>query len=137
MASTISFGQKIKENQVSQAIKSKFTSAYPQAKNVKWEKEKGNIEAEFSMNGITNSVVFDSNANILEKETEIKIDQLPNEAKAYVTKNYPGQKIKEAAKMVDAKNVIKFEAEIKGADLIFDANGKFIKKVIEKEDKED
>ena len=55
----------------------------------------------------------------------------------YIGKNYAGQKIKEAAKIVDSKKVTTYEAEVKEGDLIFDANGKFLKKVVEAKDKGD
>jgi hypothetical protein len=60
---------------------------------------------------------------------EIKIDELPANAKAYVAKHYAGQKIKEAAKITDSKGVVTYEAEVKGKDLIFDNTGKFLKEV--------
>jgi len=53
----------------------------------------------------------------------------------YVIKNYLGSKIEEAAKITDAAGKITYEAEIeKGKEeieLIFDANGQFIKKMVE------
>lgn len=49
----------------------------------------------------------------------------------YVKTNYKGQSVKEVAKITDAKVTVTYEAEIKGMDLLFDANGKFIKEVKE------
>jgi hypothetical protein len=54
---------------------------------------------------------------------------LPASIADYVAKNYKGEKIKEAAKLKMANGDINYEAEVKGMDLIFDANGKFIKSV--------
>jgi hypothetical protein len=42
-------------------------------------------------------------------------------------KNYPGTKVEEAAKIVKANGDINYEAEVHHKDVIFDANGKFIK----------
>ena len=47
----------------------------------------------------------------------------------YVKTNYKGQSVKEAAKITDGKATITYEAEIKGMDLLFDNNGKFIKEI--------
>lgn len=63
----------------------------------------------------------------METEIEIKVDALPANAKEYVSKNYAGQKIKEATKITDNKGVVTYEAEIKGKDLILDSNGNLIK----------
>jgi len=44
-------------------------------------------------------------------------------------KNIRAKKIKEAAKITDAKGVVTYEAEVTGKDLIFDASGKFLKEI--------
>jgi len=106
---------------------------YPNAKEIKWEKENGNYEAEFEVEETDYSLLIDVSGKILETEIEIKVDALPANAKAYISKNYAGQKIKEATKITDYKGVVTYEAEIKGKDLIFDSNGNFIKEKTEQE----
>lgn len=120
------------------AVKASFAKLYPNVSKVKWGKEDANYEAGFEMNKIEMSCLFDASGNLLETETEIETSALPKGVSEYVTKNYAGQKIKEAAKIVDAKNVTTYEAEVKAGDLIFDSNGNFIKKVVENDkDKDD
>jgi hypothetical protein len=63
----------------------------------------------------------------METEVEIEINQLPRGIEEYVKTNYKGQSIKGAAKITAANGTVTFEAEIKGKDLIFDSNAKFIK----------
>jgi hypothetical protein len=53
---------------------------------------------------------------------------LPKSVTPYVAVNYKGAQIKEAGRVTDAAGRTLYEAEIKGVDLIFDENGKFIKK---------
>jgi hypothetical protein len=60
---------------------------------------------------------------------EIELNQLPKGVLEYVKANYKGQKVKEAAKITDAKGTVTYEAEIKGMDILFDSNGKFIKEI--------
>lgn len=81
------------------------------------------------MNKTEQSVLFDAQGNLLETEVEIKLTQLPKGVLEYVKANYKGQKVKEAAKISDAKGTLTYEAEIKGMDLLFDSNGKFIKEI--------
>lgn len=110
-------------------VKAKFASLYPNVSKVKWVKEDTNYEAEFDLNKTEMSCLFDANGNVLETETEIAITALPKAVSDYTAKNYPGQNIKEASKIVDSKNGITYEAELKGVgDLIFDEKGNFIKK---------
>jgi hypothetical protein len=119
------------------AVKASFTKLYPSVTKVKWGKEDANWEAEFDMNKVEMSCLFDATGNLLETESEIEISALPKGVAEYITKNYSGQKIKEASKIVDAKKVTTFEAEVKEGDLIFDANGSFLKKVVEQKKDED
>lgn len=121
--------QKVSDKEVPAEVKSALQKSHPKAKDLKWEKEKGNYEAGFEVGETDYSVLIDASGKILETEVEIKIDELPANAKAYVAKHYAGQKIKEAAKITDSKGVVTYEAEVKGKDLIFDNTGKFLKEV--------
>ena len=108
-------------------VKTKFATLYPKAEKPKWSKEGENYEANFEDNEVEMSIVFNATGDVLETETELSVSQLPQSVTDYCTKTFPGKKIKEAAKLVDSKGVVTYEAEIGGADQIFDSNGNFIK----------
>ncbi len=127
MISTLTFSQKLQVKNVPSSVKATFQKQYPNAKEVKWEQEERKFEASFNINKIANSVLFDSNGNILETEVEIGVDHLPKNILEYVNAKYKGKKIKEAAMITDDKGAVKYETEINGFDLLFDAAGKFIK----------
>lgn len=114
-----------KYNNIPDVVKRVLAKNYPNAKSVKWDKEDANFEASFKMNDLDNSILFDVKGNVLESEVAIK--ELPKNVLEYLNKNYPNQKVVESAKITNAKGVVTYEAEIKGKDLIFDANGKFLK----------
>lgn len=116
------------------AVKASFEKLYPNATKVKWGKEDTNYEAEFEVNKVEMSCLFDATGKLLETESEIEISALPEKISDYVAKNYAGEKIKEASKIIDSKNITTYEAEVKEGDLVFDAGGNFIKKVVEKKD---
>ena len=122
-----SFAQKMKEADVPATVKTAFTKQYPAIKDAKWEMEDGKYEAGFDLNKVETSVLLDATGNIIEIETEIAVSALPKTISDYCTKTYTGKTIKEASKIVDAKGVITYEAEINKMDVLFDANGKFIK----------
>jgi len=119
--------QKLNSAQVPPVVKASFAKAYPAAKTVKWEKEKGDFEAGFKQGGNEISAIFKADGTQLESELEIKIISLPAPALAYVKQNYKGAAIKEAAKITKANGEVNYEAEVKGKDLLFDSTGKFIK----------
>ncbi len=117
--------QKVSDKVVPVAVKSSLQKKYPNAKGLKWERERGNYEAGFEVATTGYSVLIDASGKILETEVEIQKDELPANTKAYVAKYYAGQKIKETAKITDDKGMVTYEVEVKGKDLIFDNSGKF------------
>lgn len=133
--------QKMKEADVPKAVLTSFQENFKGAKVEKWEKEEGNFEAEFDLNKTETSALFSAEGKLLETETEIALSALPAAIKDYISKNYAGFKIEEAAKIVDNKGITTYEAEVeKGKeefDLIFDDKGGFLKKEVENEDKDD
>ena len=129
LVSIATFAQKIDGSKVPATAQATFSKNFPGIKDVKWEKEKGNYEANFKQDDQKMSAVFDANGGLLETETGIAISDLPAGVAEYVAKNYKGEKIKEAAKLKMANGDTNYEAAVKGKDLIFDAKGNFIKAV--------
>jgi hypothetical protein len=120
--------QKVTEADVPAAVKTEFKSLYADVKEVKWEKEKGNYEANFSQNKTEMSVTIDAKGKLLETETTIASSTLPKAAADYMAKNLPGKKIKEASMIKDAAGKITYEAEVDEVDYKFDAQGNFLSK---------
>lgn len=137
MISLAACAQKVKESDVPAVVKDAFKKAYKDVKEVKWEKEGANFEAEFDVGETDQSVAFDATGQVIETEIEIKVEELPTGVKDYVAKNYKDTKIKEATKITDSKGTVTYEAEIKDKDLIFDTNGKFIKEEVDTHEDKD
>lgn len=134
--------QKLKEAEVPKAVVSSFQSHFKGAKLESWDKEKnGEYEAGFKMNKVEMSANFSADGKLMETEEEIASSALPKSVSDYVTKNYAGSKIDEAAKITDADGKVSYEAEVKKGkeemDLIFDDKGSFVKKVVETHDEKD
>lgn len=129
MSVSLGFAQKISESEVPVAVKSALKKQYPNATNIKWNKENNDFEASFDSNKTDTSILFDATGKIVETEVEIEMKELPNGIVEYVKTHYKGSTIKEAAKITDANGTVTYEAAIKGMDLIFDTKGKFLKEV--------
>jgi len=114
--------QKINGAKVPAPVKAAFQKAHPAVK-VTWEMEQANYEAGFSLNGKETSEVYTPGGALLETESSIKSSELP----AAVLARLKGKKIAEAAKITKADGTIWYEAEVKGKDLLFDANGNTVK----------
>jgi hypothetical protein len=120
--------QDIKTSAVPAVVKEALTRKYPNASKVSWEKENGNYEANWGgRSGEDTSVQFTPAGKFVEEVNAIAVNQLPSAVAVYVKAHYRGARIKEAGKVTNASGQHFFEAEIKGKDLIFDEQGKFVK----------
>lgn len=119
--------QSLKTKDVPAAVQTAFAAKFSNATGVNWSLEDGKYEAGFEAAEQETSALFDAQGNLLETETEIGVDALPAPVAAAVAQMYPGKKIKEAAQITHADGSVTYEAEVHGKDLIFDANGNFLK----------
>ena len=109
-------------------VKTALKQKYPEAKNVGWEKENVNYEANWGgKSGEDNSVQFTPSGNFMEIVKAIPVNQLPPNVAGYVKQHYNGTKVTEAGRVTDAKGDLSYEAEVKGKDVIFDKKGNFVK----------
>lgn len=112
-----------------ESAKAAFAKAYPNATKVKWEKEDGNFEVSFVLNGNELSAIYNAKGVLQESEHEMKVSELPAAVIAYMKEHYKGITVKGAAKITKTDGSINYEAAIKGKDVLFDANGKFLREV--------
>lgn len=118
--------QKLNTNQVPEIVKTSFNQKYPNNKCY-WEKEGNHYEGNFKLKGISMSVLYDADGSLIETEESMKVSKLPSIILNYIKEKYKGDVIKEAAKITKANGIVNFEAEVNHKDLLFDADGKFIK----------
>jgi hypothetical protein len=99
------------------AVSKAFLQKFPKAKKVKWTPEDvDEYEADFEMDSLTISAMFDTNGNWLITETDIPLTKIPPAVLASVKQNYPKAKVREGAKIEHAKKGIYYEIEIKLGD---------------------
>lgn len=120
---TASQAQKVSVSKVPTAVKSAFSKKHSNVSKVSWTKEDTNFEAEFTLNKKQTSEVYTVDGVFIESETEIKFAELP----AAVKMKLKGLKVAEIAKITKANGTVSYEAEVKGKDLLFDANGHPVK----------
>jgi hypothetical protein len=128
LISTSVIAQKVKSADVPAAVKTALQQKYPSASGVTWEKEKGNFEANWGgASKEDNSVQFTPAGVFVEQVVAMPVAQLPAAVTDYVHTHYAGAKITEAGKVTDEQGRTRYEAEVKGKDLLFDEKGNFIK----------
>jgi hypothetical protein len=129
LASVAATAQRLKEKDIPVAVKSALEKRYPAATAVTWEKEKGNYEANWGgRSGEDNSVQFSPSGDFIEIVNAIPVSGLPPAVAVYVNEHYKGAKITEAGKVTNAAGRLSYEAEVHGKDLVFDEQGRFVKK---------
>jgi hypothetical protein len=117
---SITFAQENENNEhinVPVVVKTALKQKYPEAKNVGWEKENGNYEANWG----------GKSGEDIEIVKAIPVNKLPENVIIYVNTHYKGSKITEAGRVTDAQGKLSYEAEVKGKDVIFDEDGKFVR----------
>ena len=126
--SLVACAQKLDASKVPAAVKADFAKRYPGV-TAKWEMEDGKYEAGFKQGSSSMSATFEPSGKFTESEVDIKVADLPATVLSYVKEHYKGKSIKEGAKITKADGTVNYEAEVNGKDVIFDANGKFLKEM--------
>lgn len=133
-------GQKLSSAEIPSSVATAFAKSHPHAKNVKWDKEGANYEVSFDEQKEEISIVYSADGSVMEIETEIEWNKLPEPIKQTLKKDFSDYKLKEYAKIVSGKGVT-YEVEVsqkkQSYDLLFDVNGVFLKKVAAPAEKED
>ena len=124
--------QMLKPAQVPAAVKTTFQAKFPLVKTNTWEKEKGNYEAAFKLNGATMSALLNPAGELIETETDMAPAKLPAAVRATLARDYKTYQVSEAATLVSAAGTTTYEAEVSKAgkkhDVLFNADGTLVKK---------
>lgn len=123
LAGTKSWSQKLSSTKVPAAVKTAFSKTHTDVSTVSWSKEDANFEAEFTLNGKQTSEVYTAKGFFVESEIEIKFAELP----VAVKMKLKDHKVTETAKITKANGSVVYEAEVKGKDIFFDADGSPVK----------
>jgi hypothetical protein len=114
---------------VPKVVKDAFAKKFPESKNVTWESEKGNYEANWGgKSGEDNSVLYAPSGKFLEAGKAIAVNQLPAAAVTYIKSHFKSASITEAMQVTDANGKVTYEAEVHGKDIVFDEHGNFVKR---------
>lgn len=121
--------QSVNSNKVPASVKEALHKKYPAASHVTWEREDGNFEANWGgRSGEDISVQFTPAGIFVEQVKAISVTQLPPPVISYIKAHYKGARINDAGRMTDAKGITFYEAEVRGRDMLFDGDGKFVRK---------
>lgn len=136
-----SCAQKTAENKVPEKIQKIFSQKFPNAKNVKWDKENANEwEAEFKIDGKDYSANFNSDGTWKETEYKIRKSDIPAVVKSTLDNDFPGYKMEKAEASETTKGKVfefKLEKDETDVHVAIAADGKIIEKELKKEEGEE
>lgn len=128
--------KEVSKHQVPKTVLEAFEKAYPNAKEVEFEKEmiegKAVYEVEYKENGKEYEILYDSDGAILQKEEAIDVKALPEGIVQAIFQEHPKATIEEAKKVMKHDGTITgYEVEIKTEgeelELELDTYGKILK----------
>ena len=91
-----------------------FRTKFPNATNVKWEKESSHeYEASFMMHKAKYAANYSDKGKWLETETMLTFAKVPSEVQTAFTTGHPREKVKAASKLELAGGDVKYEIEVK------------------------
>lgn len=127
MISSLTFAQRVQENDVPVVVKTTIKERYPNAKNANWEREREHYKVNFKDRDQEHTVKIHSSGRIVETMMETDENAIPTNMKNYVANNYSNHKIRKAKKYTDANGHVTYETHVNGRDLVFDNNGNFLR----------
>ena len=132
----VNASEEVSKHQVPKTVLEAFDKAYPNAKEVEFEKEmiegKAVYEVEYKENGKEYEILYDSDGAILQKEETIDVKSLPEGVVQAIFQAHPKATIEEAKKVMKHDGTVTgYEVEIKTEgkelELELDTYGKILK----------
>ncbi|MBC5773296.1 SdiA-regulated domain-containing protein [Pontibacter sp. KCTC 32443] len=115
--------------EVPEAVKVQFAERYPTIKQVDWDTDSGNYEAEFKLSGLERTALFTADGKLVSYTEEIDQRHLPKTILETLQANYANYKLDEAHRLQQDGNsryVVELEDNMDELELHFDASGKII-----------
>lgn len=139
--SLFAFAQDIPNDKVPAEVMTSFKSKFPTVTESTWEKENDfEYEADFLLNEVKHSALFNKSGKWLETEIEIKTTNLPKTVSAVISKEFHDFKVTEAEKVETAHDGTLYEVKVKkeneAYELLVSSSGKILKKEKEKVENE-
>jgi hypothetical protein len=96
---------------VPQKVLETFQSEFPNATDVRWEREKENKEAEFKIEGQGAEAILTPEGELLKYKVEIEKNELPQAVRDAIDRDYQGEKYNDTRKLV-VKGKTYYQVEI-------------------------
>ncbi|TPE40304.1 hypothetical protein FJM65_20335 [Pontibacter mangrovi] len=116
----------IKPGDVPAAVTETFSSTFPDAQNVEWEKKGEDYEAEFDVATVDYDALFSASGTLLKHKYDVPEAELPEEVKAGISQNYAGFRVDDADAVVQDGNTyyqVELEKDNQEQKYVFSSDG--------------
>lgn len=103
----------IPASKVPETVKAGLEKEYANPVDVEWEKKKGNYEADFEIDNVDYSAVFNKEGQLLRVKIDIEEAALPAAITQKVTEEYPDHMIDDADK-IETEGKTFYQVELEG-----------------------
>jgi len=120
------FDQDIPASKVPSVVKNSFSTEFPDAYDIEWEKRKGDYEVDFEIKDVDHSALFNANGELLMSKMDIRRSELPEALSEKIVQDYPDYRIDDVEKVdVDGRTLYQVELDGRPRDLhvVYTADG--------------
>lgn len=104
--------QNLKEEEVPSHVREALAKRYPTATKLKWEREAGGFEGAYTAKGKEVSVYYSNDGVFLRTEFDLAVKKLPANIVQALNQVYPGNAIREAARIENASGSTSYKVLI-------------------------
>ena len=128
---------KVKDQDVPQAVKTAFQSNFTDASDVQWKIYDGKYKAKFDVNGEKHFAEFTNSGELVAKGMKIDKDQLPSAVSDALRTGYANKNIDEVYKVEKGGETL-YKVKLEGVNekmLVYSEDGKLVKEKMKEKTK--
>lgn len=120
---------KVDTAQVPAAVKTAFSTTFPNSSDMEWMKKDNHYKVAFMMNNSKHYAKFDESGKVMSRGMEIPVSQLPAPVSAAIQKDYPNYKVEKAYTEIE-NGTTNYKVSFEGKEdrkIMYDATGTRLK----------
>lgn len=127
--SLVSCSQDISARDVPSVVSNAFDAAYPDARDIEWEKEGDQFEVEFEVKDVDQVALLDNSGNLVMYKKDIRVSELPAAVTDAIKQNYDNKQIDDAD-LVEKDGTTYYQVELEGGirdeEIVFSEDGQVV-----------
>ncbi len=113
-------------DEIPAAVKESLLSSFPDAAEIDWELKGEDYEADFDINKMAYSALFNASGNLLKHKQDIPESELPDAVRAAINADYAAYRLDEIEKLEEGQTTlyqVELDNNTKDEKLVYSADG--------------